>query len=65
MFDRHNTVVAAVATVLLTAIVFITVAWAGVRATEADREFRSRKAEACRTIEDDSIRALCITGGDN
>lgn len=65
MYDRQNAAVVAIAAVLIAVAIFITAAWAGVRATEADREFRSRKAEACRTIDDDSIRALCITGGDN
>jgi hypothetical protein len=34
--------------------------WAGVRATEADRETRSRQADACKSIEIEIARSECI-----
>lgn len=51
--------------VLIAATVVILIGlgcWAGVNATRADREHRSRAVEACQSISDSVIRSECIRG---
>lgn len=61
-YDRTNTKIligAVVGIAALVAVVFI-FCWLGVRATDADRSFRTARAEACRTVEDQALRTLCL-----
>lgn len=61
MFDRQNTIV--VSLVLLVGI--LGVWWVGMfygaRFTEADRRARIEHYHACRTVEDDALRTLCLS----
>lgn len=58
MVDWRNGVAIAVVIIVL----ILACAWGSVRATEADRESRSRQAEVCATIEDEGVRAACVAG---
>lgn len=52
--------IAGVVAMVLLAAVLLAVIVAGVRATDADRAHRTARAEACRTIEDQTLRTLCL-----
>ncbi len=37
--------------------------YAGIDATREDREWRAKRADACRTVEDQAMRTLCLVKG--
>ncbi len=45
---------------VLLAVVVIGFTNAGIRATDADRQHRSVRSEACRSVEDETLRTLCL-----
>lgn len=52
--------VGAIVAMVLGTVIVLGMLWAGVRATEADREHRTARVEACRTVEDQALRTLCL-----
>lgn len=51
---------AGVIAMVLVAAVLLAMIGAGLRVTEVDRAYRTARAEACRSIEDEALRTLCL-----
>lgn len=59
MTEKAGIVVGTIIAVLVATVLAFGL-WAGLRITEADRHYRTARAAACRTIEDQSLRTLCL-----
>lgn len=60
MRDEALMAVAGCLAMVLVAVILSLCVMAGIRATDADRAYRSARAEACRTINDQALRTLCL-----
>lgn len=62
-WGRPERIAAVVAAACVVVALIGSIAWGGVRATEADRRWRAARAEVCRSIADEGTRVACIVGG--